>query len=294
MINIHEKILYENDKGDRVEISYNFPFFFQRLEGQDGLNAIIAKTKGQGQDGTTIEDVTLSDRALQIQGIIKGQSKSELAQSRQKLLKVFNPRIGGWLYYEYGNVKKKIYCNVENAPKFARYQESFKRQSFLINLICSNSYWQDNKNIKTGIAYWSNLFEFPLEIPESGLEMGTRANSLIVNVKNNGDVECGMTLEFKASATVVNPIIININTQEYIKINKTMQAGEIITINTHFNNKTVTSFINGIKSNAFNYFDLNSTFMQLYVGDNLFRYDSEENINNLEVNIYYSPQYLGV
>ena len=40
--------------------------------------------------------------------------------------------------------------------------------------------------------------------------------------------------------------------------------------------------------------DLDSTFLKLEVGDNLFRYDAEENINNLEVNIYYNPNYLEV
>lgn len=290
----HEKILYENDTGQRVEIAYSFPFFFQQLIGADGTNAVISKTKGVGQDGTTIEDVSLSDRPMQILGVIKGYSKEEIAKDRTKLLQVFNPKIKGWLQYEYGDVKCKIRCQVENAPKFTKKFTGYMYQDFLIDLICPNPYWQDLNSSKVGIAYWRGTLEFPLELTEEGIELGIREPSLIVNVDNPGDVECGMTLEFKAISTVINPIIINVNTQELIKLNRTMESGEVITVNTHFGNKRVESKLNGITSNSFNYLELESTFMQLDVGDNLFRYDAEENINNLEVNIYYSPQYLGV
>lgn len=294
MQNRHEKILYENDKGQRVEIAYSFPFFFQQLIGADGTNAEISKTNGVGQDGTTIEDVSLSDRPLQILGVIKGYSKEEIAKYRAKLLQVFNPKVKGWLQYEYGDIKRKIRCQVENAPKFTKKFSGYKYQDFLINLVCPNPYWQDLNKVKIGIAYWRGTLEFPLELIDAGVELGIREPSLIVNVDNPGDIECGMTLEFKAISTVINPIIINVNTQEFIKLNRTMEAGEVITVTTHFGNKRVESKLNGIAINAFNYLDLESTFIQLDVGDNLFRYDAAENINNLEVNIYYSPQYLGV
>lgn len=288
------QIIYENDKGQRVEIAYSYPFILQEIIGIDGTNAEIYKTKGVGQDGTTIEDVSLSDRPLQILGMVKGISEEEITKKRAVLLQVFNPKIKGWLLYEYGDVKRKIRCQVENAPKFTKKFTGYMYQDFLIDLICPNPYWQDLNNIKVGIAYWRGTLEFPLELTVDGIELGIREPSLIVSVDNPGDIECGMTLEFKSISTVVNPIIINVLTQEFIKLNRIMDAGEVITVTTHFGSKRVESKLNGITSNAFNYIDLESTFMQLDVGENIFRYDAEENINNLEVNIYYSPQYLGV
>src|SRR5665648_504005 len=44
---------------------------------------------------------------------------------------------------------------------------------------------------------------------------------------------------------------------------------------------------------GYNYIDLGSTFLQLDVGDNLMRYDADTGIDNLEVSIYFTPQYLG-
>jgi hypothetical protein len=124
--------------------------------------------------------------------------------------------------------------------------------------------------------------------------MGHREPSLIVNVLNEGDVETGMRVDFKALASVENPSILNINTQEFIKINKIMDAGEIISVTTNYGSKKVESYLSGVTTNAFNYIDLGTTFLQLNVGDNLFRYDAETGIENLEVSIYFTPQYLGV
>jgi len=290
----HEKIIYENDKGQRIEIAYSFPYFLQNISGTDGTSANITKIKGVEQDGTTITDVNLSDRQLQILGGIKGSSKEEVARYRAELLQVFNPKVQGWLQYEYGVVARRIRCQVEEAPKFSKMNKSYRQQEFLVNLICPNPFWQDIAETKEEVAIWRGSFEFPLELLEEGIEIGFREPSLIVNVYNAGDVACGMKIQFKAFATVVNPSLFNVNTREHLKINRTMEAGEIITVTTHFQNKKVELNKNGVISNAFNWIDLNSTFLQLDVGDNLFRYDADEGIDNLEVSIYYTPQYLGV
>jgi ABC-type lipoprotein release transport system permease subunit len=103
-----------------------------------------------------------------------------------------------------------------------------------------------------------------------------------------------MIIEFRALATLENPSLFNVNTQEFAKINKTMEAGEIIRINTHFAEEDVEMEINGVISNAFNYIDEDMTFLKLNQGDNLFRYDAESGLDNLVVNIYRQDRYLGV
>jgi len=289
-----ERIIYENDKGQSIEIGYSFPYFLQSLTGQDGASANITKVSGAGQDGSTITNVVLADRELQLTGLITGKTKEEIARYRAKLLKVFSPKTQGWLQYEYGDVKRRIRCQVETAPKFSKENKAFNIQAFLVDLICPNPYWQDISTVKSEIAIWRSAFEFPLELVEEGIEIGFREPSLIVNVYNAGDVACGMKIQFKALATVVNPSLFNVNTREYFRINKTMNAGEIITVTTHFQNKRVELNQNGVIFNAFNWIDPTSTFMQLEPGDNLLRYDADEGVDNLEVSIWHTPQYLGV
>ena len=79
------------------------------------------------------------------------------------------------------------------------------------DLLCPNPFWQDLKIIKEEMAIWRGAFEFPLEILEEGIEMGFREPSLIVNVFNQGDVSCGLKVQFKALRLTT---LFNINTRE--------------------------------------------------------------------------------
>ena len=50
----------------------------------------------------------------------------------------------------------------------------------------------------------------------------------------------------------------------------------------------------GVETDYFRYIDVDSTFMQLAIGDNMFRYDAASGVNSLEVSIFYSKEFLGV
>jgi len=150
------------------------------------------------------------------------------------------------------------------------------------------------EELKKLLAGWHPNFEFELEIPiEEGIEMGYREESLIIAVENVGSVPCGATFEFIAQGIVEDPMIIDVVTGRFIKLNRIMQEGEIVTVSTHFANKKVLSSLAG-GTNAFSSLDEDSEFLQLDLGTNLLRYDAKVNLNNLEVNVYFRPQYLGV
>ena len=103
-----------------------------------------------------------------------------------------------------------------------------------------------------------------------------------------------MRVAFKATGTVSNPQILNINTGEYIQVNATLAAGETVIVNTEYGNKGAVMQNGGEEVDYFRYIDVDSTFMQLAIGDNVFRYDASAGLDALEVTIYYSPKYLGV
>lgn len=88
--------------------------------------------------------------------------------------------------------------------------------------------------------------------------------------------------------------LLNLNTREQIKINKTLSKGEVIRVNTNYGKKTVFGTVDGEETNYFSFLDLDSTFIQLEVGGNEFRWGADSNESNLEVNIIFSPKYLGV
>jgi hypothetical protein len=268
------------------------PFLLQKFTQSENVN--IYSSKGMNQDGKNYLGNTLDIMDITLEIALLGKTEQELINYKNKVNKVFNPKLGeGYLIYKDGVKERKVKCIINKIP-FFNIIKSNRAYNGLISLTANNPFWTDLLESKEEIALWVGDFEFDLEITEDGIEMEHREPSLIVNVLNEGDVECGMRVEFKALASLTNPSILNVNTGEYIKINKAMIAGEVISIVTYFGNKKVESFLNGVSTNAFNYIDFQSTFLQLDTGDNLMRYDADIGLDNLEVSIYYMPQYLGV
>lgn len=287
------KLIYKNERGDTLRFGDKAPFLITAIEGLGSPQNIISKSKSPLQDGSTITMTSLEDRGLMFQGVILENDRVIRQRLRRQLIKIFNPKLNGELTIERDGIVKKIECVPELAPFFPSNMQN-NYQEFSIQLFAANPYWQDILSVKKEVAIWRESFEFPLEMLEQGIELGYREPSLIVNVINNGDVNCGIRIEFKALASVNNPSLFNVNKREFFKINKSMVAGEVITVTTDFQNKKVLSNVNGIETNAFNWIDFESTFLQLDVGDNLLRYDAEDGLENLAVTIYYTPQYLGV
>lgn len=74
----------------------------------------------------------------------------------------------------------------------------------------------------------------------------------------------------------------------------TMKTGDVIEINTKYGSKGAKLIRDGVETDYFRYIDVDSTFMQLAIGDNMFRYDAASGVNSLEVSIFYSKEFLGV
>ena len=249
-------------------------------------------SNGIGQNGEYHTGANLQSRNVTISGYINA-STQDLKKIKRDLIQTINP------LHEFKIIKDgyMIKGYPTSTIRFSHNQvESYAGlHSFLIDFYCPVPFWNDSTDTKATIAYWKGDFKFPLIIPKNkGISMGHKSPSLIVNVHNPGDVETGMKIEFKALGFLSNPSLFNVNTREYIKINKTMESGDKIIINTNYGEKKVQNISNGDIVDILHNLDLTSTFLQLNVGDNLFRYDADSNLNNLQVSIYYNPKYLGV
>ncbi|MCB2340903.1 phage tail family protein [Clostridium estertheticum] len=291
-------ITFINSLGEELVLTNSAPFLLQSFTQSGNVN--IYSSKNMNQDGKNYQGNTLDIMDISLEVALIGNTKEELQRYKNKIIKILNPKNGeGWLCYKNNINERKVKCIINKIP-FFNIINSNRIYNGLISLTANNPFWTDLIEDKEEIALWKGDFSFSedgsdgFELIDDGIEIGHRELSLIVNILNSGDVECGMRIEFKALATLTNPNILNVNTGEYIKINKGMVAGEVVSISTYFGSKKIDSILNGVTTNIFNYIDFQSTFLQLDVGDNLFRYNSDTGIDNLEVNIYYQQQYLGV
>jgi len=299
-----EKLTYLNDHGESAEFSPASIYHanFKDVAGLSDIRNAIYSISSMGQDGDTYLGNRIISRDIEIIGHINERDKARAAALRRRLNKILNPQVGAKLIYENGSFKRLIDCTIDNAPVIRR---GIIFEQFTIQLSCLNPFWREEHETRDDIASWIGLFEFPvrgeddkpdgLEIPDDeGWEIGYREPSLIVNVFNGGDVRAGLRVEFRAMGEVIDPSLFNVYTREFIKLNMLMLAGDVLTVITGYGQKRVTLRRAGIVSDAFRYLDVDSIYLQLDAGDNLFRYDAEGGLDNLEVSIYHNNFYLGV
>ncbi|MEG1411851.1 MAG: phage tail family protein [Terrisporobacter sp.] len=285
------KLIYRNSRGQEVILSNSRPFLLVNIDNYSNVSTNIS-TSDNTVDGLSITNVSIKEKVLPVEGDIIGYSKEDLDRRRLELSSIFNPKLDGELIYQNNAFTRKVNCMIQDIS-FNRNEGN--SQMFLVQFICPNPFWMDLYTKKEEVALWQGDLEFELELTEAGSEMGRRVSNLICNVYNSGDVECGMKIQFKALATVVDPSLFNINSREFIKINKTLERGDVLEVSTYFDNKRIDLIrSDGTKTNVFNWIDLDSEFLQLELGDNLFRYDAVSGIDNLEVAIYYNLLYMGV
>ena len=293
-----EKLTYMNERGESITFSRAsiYHINFKDVSGLSDIRNAIYSINSMGQDGDTYLGNRIESRDIEIVGHIKERDKGQVQALRRRLNHVMNPHFEATLIYENGDFKRVIGCKVDNAPVYSR-EVIFER--YTIQLLCLNPFWSEDGEVREDIASWTNGFEFPfpdgLEIDDAeGWEIGFREPSLIVNVYNRGDVRAGLRIDFRALGVVLNPFLLNVLTGEFIKLNITMEAGDVLTVNTGYGQKEVKFRRNGVTTDAFRYLDVDSSYLQLAVGDNLFRYDAASNLENLEVSLYHNNFYLGV
>lgn len=286
---LKEKLIFTNTKGQSLEISVTSPFFLESAEGIDSLENDFYTVKNYNEDGTNIKGSSVRERNIVVGGKMKRIDKQI---NREKLIRFFNPKERFTLRYTNGDITRFIDCRVEKSPIVSKHIWP----EFLISFLCPNPWWYTEEK-KFEIAMWVASFEFELEIDAAGdgIEMGYREPNNVVNVFNDSDTASPLRVQFKALGSVVRPQIEVVDTGRVIMIDGTLQGGDIVTVNTKRGDEFVTLERNGQQINYFNYLSPDSDIhLSVDVGDNLVRYSAEQFVSNLEVSIYFTPQFVGV
>ena len=249
------------------------------------------------QVGETIANTSLGMREIKIEGWIVAENESHMTLLKRKLNSFVNPQEAVTMLYSSYKINFVPDETVKYSVSAAENNEIFCK--FQIDGTASNPLFSDDFETKSAFVETVPSFHFPLvlskNLPDKGVIFGKRTASLIVNVNNKGSVSIGMKIVFKANGTVINPSLVNVSTQEDFTINKTLVAGEEIEITTIIGEKSVKGKIgNNDFTNYFMYKTVDSSWLQLDVGNNLFRYNAEDGIENLDVFVYFYNQYLEV
>jgi hypothetical protein len=272
-----QQVKYINPRGDEVVFDSTLPYIFEKISGTGAEDAQLITASPAAQDGTLYQGLYLSDREITLTIHIGGGTRAEMYENRQALIALLSTTysakgtLGRFEYTnDYGTWWLPALCKrgPQNFDRVANWQKSVQ-----LVFYCPSPYWRSVDTDGDYMAYQGGGFEFPLEISseEGGVEFGQQGYKS--TLYNYGDSPAPLTITITGPAT--QPQITKTNTGEYLRIKRSLAAGDILTINTEPGSRSVViDRESGVQENAFGYVDMSSTFLQLSPGENPLEYNS--------------------
>lgn len=278
--NLSKTFRYVNENGDTLIFEYANGYLINKPSGIDTVQVNLSQAQGINQVGGTVESKTVQPRPVTISGIICGDEQDA---RKTQLMSVVRPDISGKLYADdyYLNVHVTATPVIEARKKFAHFQ-------FSIN--APYPYWQKDNAASHALSGIQGLFKFPWNISQP-YKFGELMEMQFMNIRNGGQLPVPFTVTFYAKNDVVNPRITHVTTGEELILNKSMVTGERVVVEITHDRTYVTSSVDGNIRGAL---DLDSTLFRLGVGDNVLKPDADSGLNQLEVQINFATEIVGV
>lgn len=278
MKNLSKTFRYVNENGGTLIFEYAHGYLISKPSGIDTVNITLSQVQGMNQVGGAVNSKTVQARPVTVSGIIIGGEAL-----KEEMMSVVRPDIPGRLYADdyFLDVHVTATPTIEAKKKFAKFQFS---------LNAPYPYWQKSNKVSKALFGVQKLFKFPWNVSRS-YQFGQMMKTQFTNVNNGGQLPVPFVATFSASNVVENPKITNIQTGEFMLINKTMEAGERIVVEFTHDLTYATSSTDGNIRGAI---DLDSTLFCLHVGDNVLKPEAASGLDNLEVQIDFAPEISGV
>lgn len=278
----------ENRNGAKLKLSQNeSKYQILKIDGLTPTKAEITTSTLANMDGEQFKNSRIETRNI----VINLRLQGNVEENRIALYDFFDNGKSVKLYYRNNtrNVFIEGYCETVESDLFSQNEE------VQISILCLNPFWKNISTTTIDISQGFSNFEFPFAIEKDGISFSDFYENREVPIINQGEVETGVKIKLKAQLnTVVNPIIFNVETGEFMKLNTSLNVGDEIIINTNKGEKSITKIIEGVSQNKINDLENGSSWLQLAKGKNLFVYQSEENQNYLSVIFEFYNLYKGV
>lgn len=282
------KIVFTSN-GKEMAFGKHSAYKIRSIQGLETSDITLTATENSGIDGATVTNRRLGPRHIDIIG---GIPSGDREAYRETLVRFFNPSNEGTAIIEYCGRKRKVEYLIENVD-FGTLDSVYKIPEFTVSLYCENPMLLSTSSYGRNIAAFIPQFSLPFKCTvEKKQIMGYQKISQSILIANDGDKAVGA--EFVVTATrgeVDSPTIRNETTGQYIKVMRKLFMGDTLQISTIPRQKEI--LING--SNAITDMDrMSDLSLCIIPGDNVVEYDAEDGMTNMDVRLYYTPEYLGV
>jgi len=267
----------ENAKGEQMNLTQNPDYTIINIDGLHPPDAIINTMERAGHDGSLFNSAKVDNRQI----ILDIAINKNACVNRNNLYRFFQSARPVRLIYN--NELRGVYIDgyVQNAP-IAFFEQ---KQTIQITIICPDPFWHSTVNVEGMTDGMEALFEFPFSIPEGGIPFSEYYGGNAAHIWNPGTVESGIIIEIRASGAATNPRIYHQNTDTYFRVNTTLQSGDVLTIDTRPDHKKIHRVRSGATTNLIASRDLNSTWMIMDPGENVYILSAASGVGNLTCQI---------
>lgn len=281
-------LILENAAGDQLSFGMGSPFTITEIEGLYPASATINTSEMALMDGAKFDSAKVNMRVLNVAFAIE----YDAAKNRIEVFKVLKPKHPVKLIYNGQYRQVYIEGYVESMP--ISYFDM--KQIVTCSIICPSPYFKAAQEVINELRNVISAFHFPFSsTADPQIVLSYFATDVGITVENDGDVECGMVIELYAYDSIENPKVYNYVTQDFIGLDITMQAGDLITINTNAGQKKAILLRAGVESSVFNCVIKDSTWLQLEPNGSTFVYEvGTGNASNLNVTFKHFNLYEGV
>lgn len=282
-------LIIENEQGDRLTFNeLGGAFTITDIQGLNPPKATIFTGTSALIDGGIYNSAKTEMRDVKIAFAIEYTAE----YNRMEMYKVLRVKKPVTIYYKSDllDVWTKGYVQTISPTYFA------KKQIVTVDILCPFPYLKGAQEIINELSNILKGFHFPFASTSTpSLVMGEITSLNIIDIENLGGIETGLTIELYAKNTVQNPRVLNYVTGDYMALAFTMEAADLITIETEKGNKSITLLRSGVRTNLFNYLAEGSKWLQLELGNNEFTYTMDSgSMTDLLVTFKHHDLYEGV
>ncbi len=281
-------LILENKNGNRLTFGMDSPFTITEIQGLNPAPATLNMNELALMDGVKFSSAKLQMRTINVAFAIE----YETAKNRIEVYKVLKPKQPIRLYYkgQYRDVYIDGYVESIDITYFELVQ------IVTVAIQCPSPYLVGVDETSVALNQIVSDFHAPFSSTESPQIVFSHISSAInFTLENDGDIDCGMIIEFYANASLSNPKLINYENQQFIGVTYDLIEDDLVTIDTRQGHKTATLTRNGVTSNIFNYVTAGSKWLQLPADGAVFVYSvGSGTYSDLSVTVRHNNLYEGV